>query len=134
MIAALAKVSRRNINLGEDDKEWLKWHLRLGHRGFDRIKFLMGLGTLAKSARMRFLHTKISKKTEPPKCAACCYAKAKRRPIPKQRKATTIVRDAPSSLKTNTLYPGQEISVDHMVSSVPGRTYEGYGKGHPSKM
>ena len=83
---------------------------------------------------MRSLHTKISKQDEPPKCAACCYAKAKRRPITKKPRTTAVVKDPSSSLRKDVLYPGQEVSVDHMVSSVPGRTYAGYGKGTKGNM
>ena len=93
----------------------------------------MGSGVLAKSARLRTLHTRISKRTDNPKCAACCYAKAKRRPV-ERPKTQSRVKDAPKSIRADILYPGQEISVDHLVSSVPGRTYEGYGKGDARNM
>ncbi|CAJ1935827.1 unnamed protein product [Cylindrotheca closterium] len=77
MMSSIAKVRCHNINLDDGDKEWLKWHHRLGHHSFAIVRFLMRTGTLAKSQRMRTLHTHISKQVEPPKCAACCYAKAK---------------------------------------------------------
>ncbi|CAJ1928502.1 unnamed protein product, partial [Cylindrotheca closterium] len=133
MMSSIAEVSRHNINLDDGEKEWLKWHQRLGHRSFAIVRFLMRTGTLAKSQRMRTLHTHISKQVEPPKCAACCYAKAKQHAVAKA-KTHACVKDAPSSLCANTLYPGQEVSIDHLVSSVPGQTYTGYGKGHKSEM
>ena len=133
MQAAISEVSCHNINLNEGDKEWLKWHQRLGHRAFATIKYLMGIGAFAKSQRTRALHTQCSKRVECPKCAACCYAKAKRRPVEKPRTHSRVT-DNYKSLRDNTLLPGQEVSVDHLVLSVPGRTYEGYGKGHNTTM
>ena len=134
MLYSLAEVSKHNINLDEGDKEWLKWHQRLCHRAFNISRYLMGAGVLAKSQRLRALHTRISKRVDIPKCAACCYAKAKRRPAPKPMTTHARVKDAPGSLRDNTLQIGEETSVDHMVSSVPGRTYRGYGKGHKTEM
>ncbi|CAJ1949055.1 unnamed protein product [Cylindrotheca closterium] len=134
MQAAISEVCNHNINLNNGDREWLKWHQRLGHRSFALIRYIMGAGTLAKSQRARALHTQVSKRVECPKCAACCYAKAKRRSPPKLRRSQGHIKDIPSTLRDNTLYPGQEVSVDHLVSSVPGRTYEGFGKGHKSTM
>ena len=133
MHAAISEVCHHNINLNDGDREWLKWHQRLGHRAFATIRYLLSTGTLAKSQRARTLHTQISKQVECPKCAACCYAKAKKRPRDKPR-THARVKDAPSSLRNDILDPGQEVSVDHLVSSVPGRTYEGFGKGHKTQM
>ena len=134
LLASLVEVSRHNVNLSEVDKEWLKWHQRLGHRGFAVIQFIMGTGILAKSQRMRNLHNQVARRTECPKCAACCYAKAKRRPVERTKTTHSSVRDEPKSLKADILYPGQEISVDHLVSSVAGRLYGGYGKGSKESM
>eukprot|EP00980_Cylindrotheca_fusiformis_P023826 scaffold11037_cov95-Cylindrotheca_fusiformis.AAC.1 len=88
----------------------------------------MKTGVLAKSQRMRNLHSRIAKLTSPPQCAACRYAKAKRRPVSRPKSHSRVV-DNPSSIRKDTLYPGQVVSVDHLVSSVPGRLYTGFGKG-----
>ena len=77
--AVVSVVHKDNYNLSPAEKEWLKWHYRLGHVGFKRVQFLMRSGVLAKSPPMRSLHTTIAKLTTPPKCAACLFAKAKRR-------------------------------------------------------
>ena len=117
--AVVSVVHKDNYNLSPAEKEWLKWHYRLGHVGFKRVQFLMRSGVLAKSPPMRSLHTTIAKLTTPPKCAACLFAKAKRRSVNTATSHHKVTDDA-KSLQKNTLYPGQEISVDHYVCSTLG--------------
>ena len=131
--ATVSSVHHHNLNLSPAEKEWLKWHYKLGHVGFKRIQFLMSSGILAKSPRMRALHTTISKLQHPPKCAACQFAKARRR-SPPQNRTHTKISTTNGSLKRDTLFPGEEISVDHYVCSTLGRLYTGFGKGSDSQM
>ena len=131
--ATVSSVHHQNLNLSPAENEWLKWHYKLGHIGFRRIQALMRSGVLAKSPRMRTLHTTISKLEHPPKCAACQFAKARRRSPPANRTHTKVPTST-GSLKRDTLFPGQAILVDHYVCSTLGRLYTGFGKGSDSQM
>jgi hypothetical protein len=63
---------------------------------------------------------------KPPLCAACCLAKASTqgsdtyKTIPNPNKIHSLVRDD--------LKPGDRVSLDQYVSSVPGRLAHAYGK------
>ena len=82
--------------------ELLRWHYRLGHLPFDRIKQLARAGQLPK----RLLSCM------KPFCAACQYGKMTKRPwrVKGENKGTT---------KTATR-PGQIVSVDQLESNTPG--------------
>ena len=115
----VTEVDHSNRNLSAAEKEWLKWHYRLGHTGFRRIQFMMRSGVLAKTHRMKALHSQIAKLTDIPKCSACCFAKARRRSTPKAAQHAKV-SDHSGALKADKLHPGQEISVDHFVTSTLG--------------
>ncbi|GFH50762.1 hypothetical protein CTEN210_07238 [Chaetoceros tenuissimus] len=111
--------SESNANLSEAQKCLLRWHYRLGHVGFDRVKFLLGSGVLAVSESAKRLHRAASSSSlELPKCRACLHAKQRVR----------SVTDHPGVLKQDNLLPGQAISVDHMICSQPGRRFNTRGK------
>ena len=129
----VTEVDDTNRNISAAEKEWLKWHFRLGHKTFRQIQFLMRSGVLAKTHRARALHSQIAKMRSPPKCSACQFAKAKRRSPPKGTIHAPI-RDVSGSLKADKLLPGQEISVDHFVTSTLGRLPTGLGKSSDSQM
>ena len=74
--------------------ELLRWHFRLGHLPFDRIKQLANKGQLLK--RLLTYHT--------PFCAACQYGKMTKRPW-------RVKGDNKETAKSVT-YPGQVVSVD----------------------
>ena len=133
MHAVIREVSESNMNLTPPEREWLKWHQRLGHASFTTIQFLMRSGILGKSQRSKLLHTQVGKLVSPPRCAACQYAKAKRRSVPSQRTHSKI-QPVSGGLKKDQLFPGQEVSVDHFVCSTLGRLYTGYGKSSESSM
>eukprot|EP00972_Heterocapsa_arctica_P021676 3187317-Heterocapsa_arctica.AAC.1 len=120
-------VSENNHNLSESQKELLRWHQRLGHLDFNKIKHLLRTGVLSHTEGTRSLHTAASKLTEIPKCAACLFGKQVARSA--SGVTTKVVRDRAGVLRAGNLMPGQEISVDHFVSSVRGRLFKGYNKG-----
>ena len=85
----------------ESQDELLRWHYRLGHLPFDRIKQLVNNGQLPK--RLLTCHTPI--------CAACQYGKMTKRPW-------RVKGDNKAMAKTAT-YPGQVVSVDKLESTSP---------------
>jgi Reverse transcriptase (RNA-dependent DNA polymerase)/GAG-pre-integrase domain len=84
----------------------LRWHYRLGHLPFKTLLNLAKEGLIPKALAT----------AEPPKCAGCLYGKQTRTPWrkkpSKKTRNTTKLRVAKA--------PGDIISVDQMVSSVPG--------------
>jgi len=118
-------VSEQNINLSPAQKELLRWHHRLGHVGFDRVKFLLRSGALATSTAARRLH-RLAAKVDVPKCGAYQYAKQRVRLSPGKKSA--IVTDRAGVIRKNNLLPGQEVSVDHFVCSEKGRLFTSRGK------
>ena len=120
-------VSENNHNLSEAQKELLRWHQRLGHLDFNKIKHLLRTGVLSHTEGSRTLHTAASKVQHNPKCAACLFGKQTVRSAP--GKVTQVVRDRAGILRAGNLLPGQEVSVDHFISSVRGRLFEGYNRG-----
>ena len=90
--------------------ELLRWHFRLGHLSFDRVKQLARMGQLPK----RLLTCKT------PFCAACQYGKLTKRPwrVKGDSKHTTKVATG----------PGQVVSVDQLESNSPGLIAQLKGK------
>ena len=82
--------------------ELLRWHYRLGHLPFDRVKQLAHAGQLPK----RMLNCPA------PFCAACQYGKMTKRPW-------RVKGDNKGTTKTATR-PGQIVSVDQLESTTPG--------------
>ena len=101
----------RNINLDDPSKELLGWHYKLVHVSMKRIQWMMRQGLLATTERAKRLHTRAAQLTILPLCVACQFAKQRRRPKP--GKTHTVLRDQVDKLKTETLFPGQMVSVDH---------------------
>ena len=90
--------------------ELLRWHYRLGHLPFDRIRQLASQEQLPK----RVLSCK------KPFCAACQYGKMTKRPW-------RVKGDNKNNTKTATK-PGQIISVDQLESNTPGLIAQLKGK------
>ena len=90
--------------------ELLRWHYRLGHLPFDRIRQLATQGQLPK----RILSCK------KPFCAACQYGKMTKRPwrVKGENKTNTKIATR----------PGQIISVDQLESNTPGLIAQLKGK------
>ncbi|MGH7974178.1 MAG: hypothetical protein ACREBR_01535, partial [bacterium] len=108
-----------NQNLTAHQKQLLKWHFRLGHTGFDHVKWL---------ARKGFIPNGISA-CDSPKCASCQFGAAQRRTVGRHS-----VYDYPKTLggsghiKTGDLKPGDRLSVDQYESRVRGRLKTSRGK------
>ena len=90
--------------------ELLRWHYRLGHLPFDRIKQLASAGQLPK----RLLACK------KPFCSACQYGSMTKRPwrVKGENKGTTKTAKR----------PGQIVSVDQLESNTPGLIAQLKGK------
>ena len=90
--------------------ELLRWHYRLGHLPFDRIRQLASQGQLPK----RILSSK------KPFCTACQYGKMTKRPwrVKGENKKNTKIATR----------PGQIISVDQLESNTPGLIAQLKGK------
>ena len=115
-----------NFNLSEPEKELLRWHYRLGHVSIRRVQWLFQQGLLSHTERTRRLHAAAAKLITGPMCTACQYAKQRRKTSP-----GTVKRNVPSeegALKSERLFPGQQVSVDHFVSNPKGRLLTTYGK------
>ncbi|KAI2491142.1 hypothetical protein MHU86_23428 [Fragilaria crotonensis] len=130
--STITAVNDANFNISEPEKELLRWHYRLGHMGFQKIQFLMRSGVLTKSNNKRKLHQAACSMTNLPKCAACQYGKQHRRPTP--GRTSTVVRDRAGILKDGHLVPGQQVSVDHFISSTKGRLFSSAGKSLDSEL
>ena len=123
----VSTVSQDNHNLSEAQKELLRWHQRLGHLDFNKIKHLLRTGVLSNAERSRHLQTAASKIEHNPKCAACLFGKQTITSAP--GKTVKVIRDRAGILRAGNLLPGQEVSVDHFISSVRGRLFKGYNRG-----
>ena len=122
----ISEVHFDNMNLSEPQKELLRWHQRLGHISFNKVKFLMRSGVLANTERTRRLHTRASQLPDPIKCAACLYGKQTRKPTPGPKR--NYVPQSIGVLKKDNLFPGQEVSVDHFFCATKGRLLSSRGK------
>ena len=121
LVNTVSTTAATNTNLGQADKELLRWHNRLGHIGMRKVQFLMRTGVLATSEATRRLHAAACKLTNLPLCSACQFGKQRRRPEP--GKTTTVVRECDGALKNRRLLPGQTVSVDHFVCSTKERLF-----------
>ena len=83
--------------------ELLAWHYHLGHLSFARIRKLAERGDLP--GHLGRVH--------PPKCAACMFGKATRRPW--RMKAPLNANLIPPVKK-----PGDVVGIDQLISSTPG--------------
>ena len=99
--AALNTPSEPNIT--DAETLLLRWHVRLGHLSFSRLKILALQGILPKKLIG----------CESPICLACKYGKATRRPWRTKAEPNRI-----QPIKITK--PGQCVSVDQMQSSTPG--------------
>ena len=91
-----------------------------------KVQWLMRQGLLASSEQARRVQSKASKLTHGPMCTACQYAKQRRKTTPGATKV--MHKDSVDMLKTNDLFPGSKISVDHFEANPKGRLINTYGK------
>ena len=132
MNVLLTSVHDDNKNLTPGEKELLRWHQRLGHLSFQQVQFLLNQGVLARSEEQRRLHRTAAQIRNPPKCAACLFAKQTRRAT--VQRSSNAVKDRAGILSADQTLPGQRISVDHFVCSTKGRLFSGAGCTNPDHM
>ncbi len=113
-----------NQNLSNSDKLLLLWHNRLGHIGFDWVHHLASHGFLGSSGKS------IRRGRQPPKCAACIYARQHCRPTTDSN--TKRLNDM--KMKKEVLQPGQLVAVDQFVCSKKGRLLTSAGRTGDSDM
>jgi hypothetical protein len=121
---SLSLVDKENQNLSAPEKELLEEHWKKCHVDAQRLQALMREA----DGQPPIIATKHAgtRSCKPPLCDACCLAKAstqgsdtyKTNPNPK--KIHSLVRED--------LKPGDRVSLDQYVSSVPGRLAHTYGK------
>merc|ERR1712127_939813 len=102
-----------NISLSQSQKELLKWHYKLGHKGMQEIQAL---------ARINILPRHLSN-TDIPICEACQYGKAHLR-----SKGNSPLIDPTKPIK-----PGDLIHVDQAISRTKGRGLLHSGKPTKAK-
>ena len=90
-----------DLTASDDQTELMRWHYRLGHLSFVKLKALAILGEIPKRLA----------RVTPPLCAGCAFATMTK--VPWQSKGDT------SAIFTATK-PGQCVSVDHMESTQVG--------------
>ena len=98
-------VESTDVNLSEPEKELLRWHFKLGHMDMKRVQFLMRGSVLAHSEQVKALHTRASRLTKLPKCAACMFAKQTLKAV--QGATTSVVKDQQGITKQDATFPGQ---------------------------
>ena len=116
-----------NQNLTTTQKLLITWHYRFGHLNFKVVQWILRSGVFGRSPL--FI---AASKCEHPKCAACEYGKARRRPT--KSSITKLVPERENALKTNVLFPGQRVSLDHFECSTKGRLLTSFGKTSPDEM
>jgi hypothetical protein len=99
---ALIEQEEETIAATSPRGELLRWHYRLGHISFSKLKIMALLNIIPRTLAL----------TRPPKCACCIYGKMTRVPWRTKSKDNREIRKATA--------PGQCISVDQMESSTLG--------------
>ena len=89
--------------LSDDEAELMRWHLRLGHTSFDKLRVMANNSDIPK----RLAGCKI------PKCAGCLYGKMTRRAWRTKQKPSKV---EPATITA----PGDCVSVDQLESTSPG--------------
>ena len=104
--------TNKNIKSTESEKaaEVLQLHYRLGHISFEKMRVMAKMGTIDK----RFA------KYPKPECAACAYAK-----LTKRQWRNKVQKNYTNYVATQ---PGEIVSVDQMISPVPGLVAQITGK------
>ena len=126
---ALDVTAAGNKNLSATQKELLEVHFKLGHCGFKQLQWMARVGRIPVRNATAFANA------EPPKCAACQFGKQTRRSVgPKPSGRFKSLSEEVLQLKKNDLLPGQKVSVDHYVSSLPGRLNTSRGGTKTSNM
>ena len=96
-----------------DKAMFLSWHIRMGHAPFKIVRWAAQLGLIPK--KLRHCTNEV--------CPACMYGKQKRRPW--RSKGQTAKNARPIK---RAKAPGECVSVDQLISSVPGLVGQTTGK------
>ena len=102
--------------MNDPSNDMLRWHHRLGHISFKKLKIMAKLGILPK----KFLTCPI------PVCTSCLFGKATRKPWRNRHPRKT------DEMEGTITKPGQCVSVDQMESRTPGLI--GQLRGMPTKL
>ena len=128
-LEATLTLTDHNHNLPPKAKELLLWHHRLAHVGMEWVKRLMRPRRDENRDVPPIIPTRVvgTPSCEAPKCPACEFGKAKRRPTRPLKKKTR--RNRPDlSIRSGDLRPGDCVSMDQYSCSTPGRLADTYGK------
>ena len=117
----LCVTDESNQNLSVAQKLLITWHFRFGHLNFKAVQWILRSGIFGKSQPYRSASS-----CDHPRCAACEFGKARRRPT--KSSITTPVPERENVLKTDVLFPGQRVSLDHFECSAKGRLLTSMGK------
>ena len=104
-------VHPENSNLSPLQKLLLKYHYKMGHLGFQHLKWLGRIG-LFKVDGEQFSHPQVT----PPKCTACLYGSQQHHPLA----GTHTHQHNKGVLKWEKLQHGDLVFSDQYVSSLPG--------------
>jgi hypothetical protein len=101
--AAIIDEDLEKLSCQDPQTELLRWHYRLGHLSFRRIKRMAELGILPRKLA----------EVNPPKCAGCLFGTMKNKPWRNKGKS-------PKGVGHLATAPGQMVSVDQLESSAAG--------------
>jgi hypothetical protein len=126
----LSVADESNQNIMASQKELLQWHWRLGHANFKWIQRLASTPRkspegLEGKAILRTRNKTVSS-CPAPLCAACQMSKQTRQ-NPKVKIGSPIP-EKEMSLKHGDIMPGDMVSIDQYVSTMPGRLPKTFGK------
>ena len=112
--AILTDIEEENLSFMSSQAELLRWHYRMGHCYFTRLRLLSALSIIPSNIL----------KVKPPKCDRCLYGAMKKCPQ-RTKSANNLgpIWEASAS--------GECVSVNHMESSTPG--FIDQLKGKPTK-
>ena len=92
----------------EAQKEYLHWNFHLGHLNSNIIQWLLCQPSFGNNSHK----VRAAAHCTPPKCTACEYGKAHRRPLASTLSTPSPEREA--ATKCDDLFPGSGVSVDHL--------------------
>jgi hypothetical protein len=123
-------LDEHNHNLSKTAKELLLWHYRLAHSGFTWIQSLMRIRKqeVGVPSDPPVIPTKTSNVASCaiPKCPACQLGKQHRRTP--DNSSVQMKTEQEMAIRRKTMTPGECVSVDQFVATVPGRLPHTFGK------
>ena len=118
-----------NSNLTIGQQELLQWHFRLGHFNMEWIQRLLRVREGENDSVLS--HKSKANTCDRPQCAACHFAKMKRRSTGSSSEQKVMNKDG--ILKVGNLKPGDVVSTDQYVSKLLGRLPHTKGKESDSE-